>query len=1130
MGYGHPVSISPDRKIVVFGRQENTYEKRTTLEIWDLQAGQLRHSLEGHQDRIISLLFSHDGNTIISRSADSIVKLWNPITGELILSFEVHDGNPGEEVAVSPDGKTIICSRKSILELHDFQTGELLRTLEEEPVRVVYQTTSITISPNNNLVISSASTYIKIWDLQTGKFLRYLGKAKNNNGTVTISADGKTALDSWSSDNSIQLWDLTGGQMQQRLVGHTNSILAIAISPDGTTALSGSMDTNIRYWDLRNGKSFGVLAGHTSSVNAIAFSPDGKTALSGSGDKTLKYWSLETGQLIGSFEANSPVYNVTISPDGKTALSGSADKTLKYWDLRTGKLIRSMEGHADYIAGIVYCNRGENALTGSGDKSVKLWNLQNGHLLHSFEGHTGPTNLVYATPDGNTVISGSWDGTFKIWDLQTYALLHSITARMVANSMAISATGDTILGGSFSSDEIAEWNIDTGERINTCSLRSTALKKAQHALDGHRGRVLAMSASPDNKTVLTTGVDSTLKLWDLQSGELIHSLKGDTYAVNSITLSPRGDRVVGSGMTRCISFLWDLQTRRLLHTLEDMERIVCPIAMSQDGKTFFSTAPGNTIRRYDLNVNWQILSTFEGHVNLINSLVLSPDERIIISGSDDKTIKIWDIETGTILRSLEGHSAPVNSTAISPDGKIIISGSDDTTIKIWDIETGTILRSLEGHSAPVNSTAISPDGKIIISGSDDTTIKIWDIETGTILRSLEGHSAPVNSTAISPDGKTIVSGSDDTTIKIWDIERPFEKSYVRPAKRSFRVMSKMWGAIESPQNPKTPFQTASETGAIVCSLEDHSGPVNAIALSPDGKTFISGSDDKTVKLWDIQTGRLLRNFTGSSQALSSTAFTIGGEAIICGSDAFNLFTWEIQTGQQKPGWSSVGISLNTTAVFSPDGDFFVTHAGDNSLNLWDAETGALLRSFEGHTNWVDDWVFSLDGKRVISTSRDKTIKYWDVQTGELVNTIQGDGENRLICSPNGKTIIGVLGVSRTTIRDLETGQVLQSYTGEPVVSPNGKLFITHTLGGTLVDLETRGESAFQGEEFKPLFVTDNLAAIGYHEGFIKIWDLRVGEVHTMFASNANISLCWLICTSVRKSAPLWPISAKLLPP
>ena len=176
----------------------------------------------------------------------------------------------------------------------------------------------------------------------------------------------------------------------------------------------------------------------------------------------------------------------------------------------------------------------------------------------------------------------------------------------------------------------------------------------------------------------------------------------------------------------------------------------------------------------------KLLMTLGGHGDDVNSVAISPDGRYIVSGSRDRTVRIWDINSGDLLRTLGGHEwGGVNSVAISPDSRYIVSGGGrvlidpftDSAVQIWDINSGDLLMTLEGHEESVRSVAISPDGRYIVSG-DGKTVRIWDINSGDLLMTLEGHKGGVNSVAISPDGRYIVSGGGafDNTVRIWGIE------------------------------------------------------------------------------------------------------------------------------------------------------------------------------------------------------------------------------------------------------------------------------------------------------------------------------------------------------------------------
>jgi WD40 repeat protein len=279
-----------------------------------------------------------------------------------------------------------------------------------------------------------------------------------------------------------------------------------------------------------------------------------------------------------------------------------------------------------------------------------------------------------------------------------------------------------------------------------------------------------LAISPDGETLASSNRQETIKLWNLKTGELLRTLKGNSsfLIVNSVAISPDGQTLASSGWQETIK-LWNLKTGELLRTLKGNSSflMVTCMAISPDGQTIASGGGDeNTIKLWNLKTG-ELLRTLVGHSNTVFSVAISPNGQTIFSGSGDKTIKTWNLKTGELLRTLAGHSEGVRSVAISPDGQTLASGSGDKTIKIWNLKIGELLRTLAGHSETVFSVAISPNGQTIFSGSGDKTIKIWNLKTGELLRTLAGHSEGVSSVAISPDGQTLASGSFDKTIKIW---------------------------------------------------------------------------------------------------------------------------------------------------------------------------------------------------------------------------------------------------------------------------------------------------------------------------------------------------------------------------
>jgi WD40 repeat protein len=286
-----------------------------------------------------------------------------------------------------------------------------------------------------------------------------------------------------------------------------------------------------------------------------------------------------------------------------------------------------------------------------------------------------------------------------------------------------------------------------------------------NTLYAHSNYVFSIAINPQGQTFASGSADKNVKIWNIQTGELLNSLNSHSNYISSVAFSADGKIIATGSYDKTFKLWYGLKSK----TFIEHSGCVTSVAFSPDGNFFATASMDKTIKIWNLSTE-QLIHTLTGHTNYINSVAVTKDGQKLISGDADKTIKIWNIQEGSEILSITEHSDVVNSIAISPDNQIFASASNDKTIKLWYLSTGELIYTLDGHTDAVTSVAFSPDGRTLASGSHDSTIKLWHLYTKELINTLEEHSSTVHSVAFSVDGNKIISGSADNTIKIWQPE------------------------------------------------------------------------------------------------------------------------------------------------------------------------------------------------------------------------------------------------------------------------------------------------------------------------------------------------------------------------
>jgi WD40 repeat protein/mono/diheme cytochrome c family protein len=281
----------------------------------------------------------------------------------------------------------------------------------------------------------------------------------------------------------------------------------------------------------------------------------------------------------------------------------------------------------------------------------------------------------------------------------------------------------------------------------------------------------------------------------------------------------------------------------------------------------------------------------QGETRQTNAATFSRDGSLALLASADRSVRLWDVEAGRELRRFVGHAGSVWSVAFSPDRKFAASGSADTSVRLWDVETGNERARLDGHGALVIAIAFSPDGKRLLSASLDHALILWDIETGKQIRRITGPKF-VNALLFTPDGKQVFAAAD-RAIHLLDLS----------------------------------------SGREVRAFDGHTDSVTSVALSPDRKQLLSGSDDGGVRLWDVASGRIVRSFIGHQGYVKTVAFSPDGKQVLSGASDATVRLWETGTGRESKRFTKHEATLLGLS-FVPDGSATLSASSDAEVRVW----------------------------------------------------------------------------------------------------------------------------------------------------------------------------------------------------
>lgn len=603
---------------------------------------------------------------------------------------------------------------------------------------------------------------------------------------------------------------------------------------------------------------------------------------------------------------------------------------------------------------------------------------------------------------------------------------------------------------------------------------------------GHRAQIRGVAVSPDGKWIATGSLDSTLKIWDAESGQERRSINAQSGAVQAIALDPKGKTLVSAGIDGRLR-TWNVESGIEGPKYEGIAGLIEVLAFSSDGKMLAAAGSEKKVWIFDTGTR-RLVSTVEGHTATVAAIAFSPDGTLIASGGADKIIRISTVSTGKRVRELKDHTDPITALRFDATGTMLASGGQDNTVRLWRLPKGDPAGVLSGHSSPIVGLAFSAKG--LLSADRSGLIKTWDIAARKELSTTPpdpdiDNLGKVRTAGFAQDGSFAVFGHDGDT-----------------------------GTIANTNTGARPVRLGSQTTGSY-----------GTAFSSDRRLMAAAGFDNTIKLWDLHTGQALAPLAGHEARVRSVAFHPDNRRLISVSSDASIRVWDTVGLMPPIRLDGHSRSVATLAVGMKTG-VVVSGSADQNVGIWDIERPSAPRFLKGHTGEVVSVAISRSEAFIASASADGTVRLWETASGKEIGMIEpkAGGLDAIAISPDEK-LIAVGGVDKSIrVYSIDDKRLVTTLTGHGgqvysvAFSADGKQIVSAGFDTSvrLWNAENGRQTGMLAGHVGPVFSAgylpdQRLIASASEDGSVILWDVEKRAPRLTMLS-LRVSEDWLVAT------------------